>query len=78
MTKSVTPLPTDMPLEEWSARLRDDLRSLDILVYTPDQDWRDWGNRVVTIAVPLRGAPLTNGYPIWQKWAMDVIQVCGL
>lgn len=67
----------DMTLREWSARIRDDLRSVDVLVYNDDEDWRTWAERTVSVTVALRGAPTTVGFSTWQDWGRRVIGVVG-
>lgn len=71
------PTPWTMSLSEWSSFLRDDLRSVDILVYNEGDDWRAWGNKVVTVCTALAGAPTTEGYGDWRDWAMAVIGAIG-
>lgn len=69
--------PDGLTLEEWSAFLRDDLRSLEVTVYDNGESWKAWADRVASMVPELGAAPLSTGFDSWQDWANAIIGAAG-
>jgi hypothetical protein len=66
----------EMPLKLWADTLVRDFGQDDIPFLENEDNWRDWGNRVVGEPSFIRNnAPRTEGFETAEEWAQSV---CGV
>jgi hypothetical protein len=72
--------PVNLPFENWSNHIRNDLTTMRIPISNGEKDWRQWARHVILLNPQIVGIPIPSEiqYPEdkdWRQWATYFYQI---